>query len=107
MRTHTAHSKALKAAHAAEIAFLEAQRKLQIAQAAERAAADGLESAREHAELTTSRVQQKNREVEMLRAQKVRARSRTVVLDAHYRWYRQRTFESARTRSRSSPAKAQ
>jgi hypothetical protein len=70
MRTHTAHSKALKAAHAAELAFLDAQRKLQVAQAGERATADALDSARAHAERTTGRVQEKNREVEMLRAQK-------------------------------------
>jgi hypothetical protein len=70
MRTHTAHSKALKAAHAAELVFLEAQKKLQVAQATERATQDALDSARAHAERVTTRVQEKNREVEMLRAQK-------------------------------------
>jgi hypothetical protein len=105
MRTHTAHSKALKAAHAAELALLEVQRKLQVAQAAERAAADALESAREHAERTTGRVQEKNREVEMLRAQKVggvsHLRGRRRLMCA----YRRRTRANARARLRRSLAR--
>jgi hypothetical protein len=49
---------------------MEAQRKLQVAQAGANAAQESLNSARAHGELITSRVQEKNREVEMLRAQK-------------------------------------
>lgn len=56
--------------HAAEVVFLDAQRKLQVAQAELRAKEQALEASRDHAQRITERIQEKNREVELLRAQK-------------------------------------
>jgi hypothetical protein len=69
-KAHAAHAKAMKAAHKEELQWLEAQRRHELMQTELRVKAEAYEASREHAQRITELLQEKNREVEMLRLQK-------------------------------------
>ncbi|EIN09716.1 hypothetical protein PUNSTDRAFT_143179 [Punctularia strigosozonata HHB-11173 SS5] len=69
-KAHHAHAKAMKAAHKEELQWLEAQRRHELMQTELRIKAEAYEASRQHAQRITELVQEKNREVELLRLQK-------------------------------------
>ncbi|EMD33995.1 hypothetical protein CERSUDRAFT_117516 [Gelatoporia subvermispora B] len=69
-KAHAAHAKALRQYHKEELDFFAARAKFEKAQAELQAQEDAREAARNHAEEATEMLQEKNREVEWLRAQK-------------------------------------
>ncbi|EIN03717.1 hypothetical protein PUNSTDRAFT_128646 [Punctularia strigosozonata HHB-11173 SS5] len=69
-KAHHAHAKAMKAAHKEELQWLEAQRRHELMQTELRIKTEAYESSRQHAQRITELVQEKNREVELLRLQK-------------------------------------
>ncbi len=69
-KTNAAYAQALKVFHKEELAFLAARAKFERAQADLQCYEDAREAARDHARDATEMLQEKNREIEWLRAQK-------------------------------------
>ncbi|KAH9850385.1 hypothetical protein C2E23DRAFT_836307 [Lenzites betulinus] len=69
-KLYASYSKVLREFHKIELEFLAARTKYERAQAALRAQEDEREAAKQHAQEATEMLQEKNREVEWLRAQK-------------------------------------
>ncbi|KAI0635944.1 hypothetical protein C8Q77DRAFT_1100513 [Trametes polyzona] len=69
-KSYSSYSKALREFHKAELEFFAARAKYERAQAELQAQEEAREAAKQHAQEATEMLQEKNREVEWLRAQK-------------------------------------